>query len=318
VLALQLEGHHQLARAEAARDDLGEHRVDRKFGQLDFLDQQIAGEQLADLALLHPVLLEQQRDHRLRAALLQQRELLQLGRRQQVFLVQHDPQPAAVGGGQLGEGADLLGLLGVLGLERPVAGDQVELLQRQRHGDAQVVVVPGLEDELVHRAFVDRAHDRVGVGVAGEHDADRVGRTLFHLLQKLGAVHARHHEVADDQVHRTLGQAFEPFLAAAGGEDVVVFLAKHAPQRPHDADLVIHQQQAVLRRCEMAGRRLRRARLAGEKALVVGHGVFGKNRLTVVPAPGVLSIAMRPRWASTMLRAVDSPSPVPAPTERVV
>jgi hypothetical protein len=42
IIAFQLEGHHQLARAEAARDDLGQHRVDRKFGQLDFLDQQSA------------------------------------------------------------------------------------------------------------------------------------------------------------------------------------------------------------------------------------------------------------------------------------
>ncbi len=57
-------------------------------------------------------------------------------------------------------------------LQRPVAGDQVELFQRQGYRDAQVVVVPRLEDELVYRAVVDGAHHRIGIGMAGEHDAD--------------------------------------------------------------------------------------------------------------------------------------------------
>ena len=110
----------------------------------------------------------------------------------------------------------------------------------------------------------------------------------------------------------------EAFLAAAGGDHVVVFLAEDPGQRLDDARFVIDQEQAVAGWGKMACRGLGGGGLAGEEGGVVGHFGVGKKRVTVVPTSGVLSRPMRPLWARTMLRAVASPRPAPAPTERVV
>ena len=232
--------------------------------------------------------------------------------------MQHDAEPAAMRRRQLRERRNFLGLLRVLGFQHLVAGDQVELLQRKRHGNAQIIVVPRLENEFIDRAFIDRAHHRVSVGMAGQHDADRLGRAQFHLMQKLGAVHAGHHEITDHQMHRPLCQLFERFLAAAGSDYLVVFLTKNPGQRLDDAQFIIHQQQTIFRRGQMRCRRLRCTCFSGKKAGVIGHIGIGKKTVTVVPTSGALASSMRPLWASTILRAVDKPSPAPAPTARVV
>jgi len=185
--------------------------------------------------------------------------------------VQHDAQSAAVRRHQPRQSGDFLLLLLVVRLQHPVAADQVVLFEGQGDGDAQVVVVPRLEDELVDRAVVDRPHHRVGVGVAGEHDADGVGRLLLDLAQEARAVHAGHQEVADHQVEAAFGEALQAFLAAAGADHLVVFLAEDADQRAQDARLVVDQEQPVTGGRQMRGRGLGDRLLAGEQVAVVSH-----------------------------------------------
>ena len=64
-----------------------------------------------------------------------------------------------------------------------VLTDQVILLQCQTHGQAQVVIVPGLGDELVNGPIVDSAHDGVGVCISGEHDSNGFRISGFYLFQ---------------------------------------------------------------------------------------------------------------------------------------
>ncbi len=102
------------------------------------------------------------------------------------------------------------------------------------------------------------------------------GERCFTSAQELRAVHAGHHEVADDQLETALGQALQGFVATAGGHHLVVFLAEDAGQRLDDAHLVIDDEQAVFRRRQVRGRRLRRGGLAGEESRIVGHVRVGK------------------------------------------
>ena len=71
-----------------------------------------------------------------------------------------------------------------------VLDDRVELLLGR---------VPRLEQVVVERDLVDRGDRGLGVGVGGEQDALGVGDDLARLDEVLGARHARHPLVGDEQ-----------------------------------------------------------------------------------------------------------------------
>lgn len=54
----------------------------------------------------------------------------------------------------------------------------------------QLVVVPGADEELLDRAFVDCIGDGLQVRVAGEHDADGVEGEVLDPVEALAAVHS--------------------------------------------------------------------------------------------------------------------------------
>lgn len=209
------------------------------------VDQKFLAQDAAQGLFIDPVAFQQQLDDRFLLRLLQAVQFLHLLAVEQVALVEHDRQLAAIGHRQFRQGVDFVVFLAVFRLQGTVFPDQVVLLQRQRYRDAQIVVVPRLEDELVDRALVDRAHHRSGVGMAGEHDADHVGVQFPGLAQQFAAGHARHHEIGNDQVEGFLAQQVERILAVEGRDDVVVFLAEYALQRLQHVGFVVHQKQAV-------------------------------------------------------------------------
>jgi hypothetical protein len=73
------------------------------------------------------------------------------------------------------------------------------------------------------------------------------------LGQELGAVHAGHAHVGDDQVDVGAGQDIEPGLGAGGGEQAVALRPEGALQGRQDALFIIHQQHAGRRQGERIG-----------------------------------------------------------------
>jgi hypothetical protein len=70
-------------------------------------------------------------------------------------------------------------------------------LQRQQ----QLLGLPGLHQVLVDAGLVDPGDDVLGVGVAGQDDAQGIRPLTAHGLEKLDAAHPRHALVADDDLH---------------------------------------------------------------------------------------------------------------------
>ena len=159
--------------------------------------------------------------------------------------MQHDRQLAAVGGAELGNGLQVFVLFPVFLLQLAVFLDQFVLFQGEGDGQAQVIVVPGLENETVDGAVLDGTHDRVGIGVPGQHDADGLGPVLPHRAQQFAAIHARHHEVGHEQLHRLLLQDLQGLGGIAGKQQLIVFPLEHPLQCRQDIGLVVHQQQPV-------------------------------------------------------------------------
>jgi hypothetical protein len=130
------------------------------------------------------------------------------------------------------------------------------------------------------------------VGARGDHDHRHVAEAA-QLAADLHAVAVRQHQVQQHQVrpqrayrlHRA-GAVVDPVVAVAGRLQV---LAEHRGQ----ARLVLHDQHPA--------------------GVVHAHGVSRSGRCTVMRSPpsgeGVAS--MRPPCASTMLRPIASPSPLP-------
>ncbi|MCY1519243.1 hypothetical protein D9M68_539920 [compost metagenome] len=238
---------HQLASADALRHQGQQRRIDLELAQVDFLEHQVRAQQLVDLLAVEPVVLHELPQHRGLVRLHFLVQLLDLLGVEQALLVQQDGQLATVGHAQLGQGLQVAVLLLVLLLQGPVALLQRVLLKRQGNGQAQVVVVPGLEDEAVDGPILDRAHHRFSVGVPGKHDADGIGPALAHPHQQLAAIHLRHHEVADNQLDVLAGEYLQRLDAVAGEVQLVVLALEHPPQRGQDARFIIHQQQLVRR-----------------------------------------------------------------------
>ena len=77
---------------------------------------------------------------------------------------------------------------------------------------AQCFAVTGLVQELMRDR--QRTHDGFALGLAGQHDARGRGEVALDVAQQLGAVHAGHAHVGDDDVRRSLLHLLERLLAA--------------------------------------------------------------------------------------------------------
>ena len=110
-----------------------------------------------------------------------------------------------------------------------VLDHRVELLLRR---------VPGLEQVVVERDVVDRRDRRLGVGVGGEQHALGVRHELARLHEVLGARHARHALVGDQQRHLVAARAQLRRSSSASGPERgahdPVALAEAAPQVARD------------------------------------------------------------------------------------
>jgi len=140
--------------------------------------------------------------------------------------------------------------------QRRLGGAQVErqalvfLLQapqlgRALQGQQQLFGLPGLQQVLPDAGFVDAADDVLGVGVAGEDDADDVRPALADFLEKLDAGGAGHALVAEDDADAGAGffhlQDF-PAFAGAGRAEHLEILFQRAAQRFLRTQLVVDDE----------------------------------------------------------------------------
>ena len=126
----------------------------------------------------------------------------------------------------------------------------VDALQAEGFGDmlAQLMVFPGLGEELEDGALVDGVRDGLQLGIARQHDAYGLRTQQLGLAQEVGAQHAGHALVRHDHVDRMAGQHVQPFLAAVGRQDMVAIAPQQALEGSEDIRLVIDQQQGARRR----------------------------------------------------------------------
>jgi hypothetical protein len=74
---------------------------------------------------------------------------------------------------------------------------QAVLRQSRGQGLAQSLLVAGLGQEAKDVPFVDRAHGALDIGVAGQHDANRVRSAQPDLSEQAGSIYLRHAHVRD-------------------------------------------------------------------------------------------------------------------------
>jgi hypothetical protein len=98
-----------------------------------------------------------------------------------------------------------------------------------------------LGQEPVDLALVDRLDGRLGVGLAGQQDANDVRVPGTDAGQEGRAVHLRHPHVGNDDGHRHGGQQLQR-LGAAVRRVHLEPLAQLPPQAVEDGDLVVHQE----------------------------------------------------------------------------
>ena len=107
-----------------------------------------------------------------------------------------------------------------------------ELVQRMRLLDdrAQRFAVAGLVQELMGDG--QRAHDGFAFRLARQHDARRGGEVALDVPQQLGAIHAGHAHVGDDDVRGRLLHLLERLLAAEceGHVPALAFLSQGITQ----------------------------------------------------------------------------------------
>jgi hypothetical protein len=159
----------------------------------------------------------------------------------------------------------------------PVLLQENVLLQGEAHGEAKVLVVPRLCDELVDRPLVHRSEDRLDVRVAGEHDPDRFRPQLLHLAKELRPCHPGHPVVRDDEVDPLPLEDPDGVLRGPGRADLVILLEEDAAQGVEDRFLVVHEQEREsLRGLDLGlfsrGGGRRRELPALEQVSVSGHG----------------------------------------------
>ncbi|MNF33839.1 hypothetical protein D3C84_146650 [compost metagenome] len=110
-------------------------------------------------------------------------------------------------------------------------------------GEGHFLRVPGLGQVAEDTATVERRHRRIQVGIAGEQDAQGLGRDLAGLGEQLGAAHLRHALVADQDMHRLALQALQGAARIALGEHLVLAAELHG-QAAQDALFIVDEQDA--------------------------------------------------------------------------
>ena len=118
--------------------------------------------------------------------------------------------------------------------------------RRLADGLQQRLGVPGLGDVAIDAGEIDARDHILGIGIAGDDDADRVGPALAHALQEVDAGLARHALVAEDDLHHL---AFQHRLGLGGvvGLDHFELVGEHAPQRLERAGLVVDDEDGRMR-----------------------------------------------------------------------
>src|SRR5688572_6232075 len=114
------------------------------------------------------------------------------------------------------------------------------------HLGGELLQGEGLQQEVHFLAGVDSAAERV-LGIAGDEDDRQVGATRAHLFHHRGAVDARHHHVADDEVDlgEMLAADFERRLARARLQHVIALVAQSACAEQAHSVLVLDQQDGA-------------------------------------------------------------------------
>jgi hypothetical protein len=104
---------------------------------------------------------------------------------------------------------------------------------------AQGLAVAGLVQELMGHG--QRAHDGFAFRLARQHDARRAREVALDVAQQLGAVHAGHAHVGDDDVRRGLLHLLERLLAAEreGHVPALALLAQGVAQTIEDGLFVV-------------------------------------------------------------------------------
>src|SRR5690606_28121058 len=87
-----------------------------------------------------------------------------------------------------------------------------------------------------------QANNHVGLGAfGGQHDHQQVARAgvLTQFAANFKAVHARQHQIQQDQIRQRLASGRQPLFARAGGGDRVVILHEVVLQDLGDIGLVL-------------------------------------------------------------------------------
>ena len=113
-------------------------------------------------------------------------------------------------------------------------------------GLEQRLRVPRLGDVTIDAGQIDARDHILGIGVAGNDDADRVGPALAHALQEVDAGLARHALVAEDDLHHLAFQ-HRLGLGRVMGFDHLELVAEHAPQRLERTGFVVDDEDGGVR-----------------------------------------------------------------------
>ncbi len=174
--------------------------IHHEFIQRHLLDHQFFRQQIVNRLFRDPFACDDHFDHRVLALLLVPHQLLHLLTIKQAALVEQDCELAAVGDTEFRELLYLLGFVLIVALQCTVFLHQLILLKRERNSNAQVIVIPGFQNEFVDCTALDCADNGIDVRMPGQHDANHVWLDGACLPQQLSAIQVWHHVITDDEL----------------------------------------------------------------------------------------------------------------------
>ena len=89
----------------------------------------------------------------------------------------------------------------------PIAAQQLSEHLRLNYRGFEGAAFTGLREIELRRSHC--AHDRTGIGVTGQNQANCLRITLLDLGQQLPSVHTGHTHIRDDDIRRGFGQRFQ-------------------------------------------------------------------------------------------------------------
>ncbi|MGA8501128.1 MAG: hypothetical protein WB683_06240 [Candidatus Sulfotelmatobacter sp.] len=107
---------------------------------------------------------------------------------------------------------------------------------------ASVSLLQGFGQKAEDASFIDGGHRATDIGIAGQHDANGVGRKHFHFCQKLGPIHFRHSHVGDHHGIRPGGFERGQGRSSAGRRLDLKFVAKHALIPDQHGVFIVHHK----------------------------------------------------------------------------